>query len=311
MGSFLMAAEVISPLLILMVLGVLLRKVNLMDEATYKKVNGLIFKAFLPALIFNNVYKSALSEVFDGKLIAFSLLSVLILFALLMAIVPAIEKDNRRRGAMIQGIFRSNFVIFGVPLTVSLAGEAAAGKVSVVAAFVVPLFNVLAVIVLEAFRHGKPDLKKILKGIVTNPLIIASALGLCATGFGIKLPKLVETAVADVAKIATPLSLIVLGASLDFKLLKANSLRVLITSAARLVFRSSSLLALSLRAFFSVSSFNFSSPAFSKVFLSSEIFAISSPIALILFSFSATVSALLSINILLSLKVFSFASNSS
>ncbi len=236
MGSFLMAAEVIGPLLILMVLGVVLRKTKLVDEATYKKLNTLIFKVFLPPLIFNNVYKSEVTDVFDGRLILFSVIGVLALFVLLVLIVPLFEKNNPSRAAIIQGIFRSNFVIFGVPLTVSLAGEAAAGKVAVAVAFVIPLFNFLAVIALEIFRHGKPDLKKILKGIVINPLIIASALGLLFSFFGIKLPKLAETAVSDVAKIATPLSLIVLGASLDFALLKSNSLRVLLSVSARLIF---------------------------------------------------------------------------
>lgn len=235
MGSFFMAAQVIAPLLILMVLGVFLRKTKLMDEATYRKLNTLIFKVFLPPLIFYNVYKSSLSEAFDGKLILFSVIGVLALFVVLVLVVPLLEKDNRRRGAMIQGIFRSNFVIFGVPLTTALMGDTAAGKVAVTVAFVVPLFNFLAVISLEVFRHGKPDLKKILKGIVTNPLIIASVLGILCTAIGLKLPKVIETAVSDVAKIATPLALIVLGASLDFALLKANSVRVLLVTAARLV----------------------------------------------------------------------------
>ncbi len=236
MDSFLMAGQVILPLLILMLLGVFLRKTGLMDVATYKKLNTLIFKVFLPPLIFYNVYKSELEVAFDGKLILFSVLSVLALFFVLVLLVPMLEKDNKRRGAIIQGIFRSNFVIFGVPLTTALMGDAAAGKVAVVVAFVVPLFNFLAVISLEVFRHGKPDIKKILKGIVTNPLILASLLGILTTAIGLKLPRVLETAVSDVAKIATPLALIVLGASLDFELLKANSIRVLLVTAARLVF---------------------------------------------------------------------------
>ncbi len=235
MDSFLLAGQVILPLLILMALGVMLRKTNLMDEATYKKLNTLIFKVFLPPLIFYNVYKTSLSEAFDGKLILFAVLGVLALFVLLVLLVPLLEKDNRRRGALIQGVFRSNFVIFGVPLTTALMGDAAAGKVAIAVAFVVPLFNFLAVISLEVFRHGKPDLKKILKGIVTNPLIIGSAIGILFTALGLKLPGFLETAVSDVAKIATPLALIVLGASLDFALLRANSVRVLLATAAKLV----------------------------------------------------------------------------
>lgn len=236
MSSLIMATQVILPLLILMSLGVLLRKVGVLDESTYKKINVLIFKALLPCLLFNNVYQSDFYEAFDGKLIVFALLCVLAVYMLLMLLVPLFVRDNRARGAIIQGIFRSNFAIFGIPLTMSIAGDAAAAKVAVMVAFTVPLYNVLAVITLEIFRHGKPELKKILKGIVTNPLIIASALGIASSALGIRLPKVLETSVGDVAKIATPLALIVLGASLDFALLKANSVRVMLASLFRLVF---------------------------------------------------------------------------
>lgn len=235
MSSLVVATQVILPLLILMSFGVLLRKTKVLEETTYKKINVLIFKALLPVLLFNNVYKSDFYEAFDGKLILFALISVIVVYLLLMLFVPMVIKDNRTRGAFIQGVFRSNFAIFGIPLTLSIAGEAAAAKVAVMVAFTVPLYNVLAVITLEMFRHGKPEAKKILKGIVTNPLIISSVLGILASIIRLRLPAVLETAVGDVAKITTPLALIVLGASLDFALLKANSLRVILASVGRLI----------------------------------------------------------------------------
>ncbi len=235
MSSLLVATQVILPLLILMLFGVLLRKTGVLEETTNKKINVLIFKALLPILLFNNVYKSDFFEAFDGKLILFAMLSVLAVYLLLMLLVPVFITDNRTRGAFIQGVFRSNLAIFGIPLTLSIAGEAAAAKVAVVVAFTVPLYNVLAVITLEMFRHGKPEIQKILKGIVTNPLIIASVLGIVASLTGLRLPAIVETSVGDIAKITTPLALIVLGASLDFALLKANSMRVMLASVGRLI----------------------------------------------------------------------------
>ncbi len=78
---------------------------------------------------------------------------------------------------LIQGIFRSNFILFGLPVTIALCGEENSGVTSMVIAVIIPLFNILAVFALEYFRGGRFRSGKALRGIVTNPLIIASLLG--------------------------------------------------------------------------------------------------------------------------------------
>ena len=91
------------------------------------------------------------------------------LFLLLMLLIPRIERDNHRRGVLIQGILRSNFVIFAIPVTASLCGQENIGVASLMVAVVVPMFNVLSVVALEVFRGGKIQPLKILRGIITNP----------------------------------------------------------------------------------------------------------------------------------------------
>ena len=89
-------------------------------------------------------------------------------------IVLLFEKDNKKRGVMVQGACRSNFVIFGLPICTLLCGDGILGKVAIAVAIVVPVLNIFAVFALEIFRGGKPSFKKILKGIATNPLIISA-----------------------------------------------------------------------------------------------------------------------------------------
>ena len=194
--------EIIASLLILMLLGGFLRKIQVFDGNTVKKMNAAIFKVFLPTLIFYNLYNSSVADVKDIGTALYAAGVILCAFLMSAIIVSLVEKDNTKRGAMVQGMCRSNFVIFGVPLCVSICREGIAGKISVAVAIVVPLLNVLSVIVLEFFRGGKPSLKKMLKGVITNPLIIASILGIIVLLLGIKLPTLVEKSVGDVAKIA-------------------------------------------------------------------------------------------------------------
>ena len=119
-----------------------------------------------------------------------------------------------------QGLFRSNFVIFGIPITESLFGSEKVGVAALLIAVIVTLFNILSVIALETFRGGKPNFRKISIGIIKNPLIIASCLGILTLLLKIKIPTAMEKTISDVSKIATPLSLILLGASFKFDNIK-------------------------------------------------------------------------------------------
>ena len=109
------------------------------------------------------------------------------------------------------------------------------GLASMMVAIVVPMFNVLAVFCLERFRDGKLNIVKLLKGIATNPLIVGCAIGAVFLGFGIKLPEVMEKSVKDISGIATPLAIIVLGASFTFSSIKGYLKDILIVLSARLI----------------------------------------------------------------------------
>lgn len=235
MENLILSFNVVLPLFLMMILGYGIKKINMFDEVTLKSMNSITFKIFLPTLLFYNVYKTDLSGVFNPQLISFAAISIIITFSILCLLIPIIEKDNSKRGVIIQGIFRSNFVIFGIPVIVSLFGEGYSGVTSLLIAVVVPVFNMLAVCSLEIFRGGKINVKNIIKGVITNPLIIASALGLIFLFLGIKLPTPIEKTVNDVSKIATPLSLILLGGSFKFSSYKNYIKPLIITVFGRLI----------------------------------------------------------------------------
>lgn len=226
MDSFLLAFDLVFPLFLLLLLGNVIRRVSLLDDTAVTRLNMLVFKIFLPVSIFKNVYDSELSEVFDRQLIAYGIGSTLLCFLLLFFLVPCFCKTKERRGVLIQGIFRSNFLIFGLPVAQSLYRDGSLdGKASVLIAIIVPVYNILAVLALEVFRGGRFDVKKILRGVLGNPLIIGSVcgfLGLFLKQASIAMPHAVYQAVGDVARIATPLALIALGASLDFSKIRGN-----------------------------------------------------------------------------------------
>lgn len=211
---------------LLLATGKLARKTNLLTSESTDRLNALVFKIFLPGSIFKNVYNSSVSDVFDKKLIAFGIISVTLCFLLLILLTSGC-KNRKSRGVLIQGIYRSNFLIFGLPVAESFYPDGSlSGKASVLIAIIVPLFNGLAVIALEMFKENKQSGMKTFLNILKNPLIIGSALGFVALFLkeaGFLLPDAVYKTVSDLSAAATPLALIALGASLDFSKIKGES----------------------------------------------------------------------------------------
>ena len=211
---------------LLLATGKLARKTNLLTSESTDRLNALVFKIFLPVSIFKNVYNSSVSDVFDKKLIAFGIISVTLCFLLLILLTSGC-KNRKSRGVLIQGIYRSNFLIFGLPVAESFYPDGSlSGKASVLIAIIVPLFNGLAVIALEMFKENKQSGMKTFLNILKNPLIIGSALGFVALFLkeaGFLLPDAVYKTVSDLSAAATPLALRALGASLDFSKIKGES----------------------------------------------------------------------------------------
>lgn len=160
MGSDLIfSANVVVPIFLLIILGYFLTRIKLWDEHFLKIANQVCFKFLLPVLLFYNVATADIFEVFNLELILYVCLCATILCGVLFFIVPLFVKDNKRRGVMIQGTFRSNFLLFGVPLGLSIGGAEGAILAAVVAAFYVPVINLLSVISLYVYSNSR-TLKK-------------------------------------------------------------------------------------------------------------------------------------------------------
>lgn len=111
-----------------------------------------------------------------------------------------IEKENPRRAALLQGLFRTNAVLFCTAIGTSILGEGNIGPISLLVSVVVPLYNVLTVIELEIFRGGKIKPGKIALGVLKNPYIVAAILGYLTVALRIQLPVPVVTSLRDITR---------------------------------------------------------------------------------------------------------------
>lgn len=237
MASIVLSFNAVAPLFILMMLGYILKRLGVASKSDFDIINKLVFKIFLPVLLFYNIYTTTNIETFDVSIVLFTVLGCCVVFGLGYVFVRFAIKDNRRRAPMLQGFFRSNFAILGIPLVNSICGENVTGLTYLMVAIVVPLFNVLAVICFELFntKKGNINIKSLLMGVVTNPLIVGCGFGLVFFLFKFKLPVVLEKSISDISKIATPLAIVAVGGSFTFKSIKNCAKEVFITVFSRLV----------------------------------------------------------------------------
>lgn len=229
------SANAVLPMCLVMALGYGTRRLGWIRREEISAINKIAFRIFLPCLLYYNVYCSDLSGSFDPLLMAYAVGGVLLTFGLSTGYTLLTEKLPERRGVMIQGMFRSNYVIMGIPVATALLGADQLGTVSILIAVVVPLFNMLAVVVLEVFRGQKPKPLHILGQIAKNPLVIGSVLGILTLAAGIRLPHILEQTIQNISAIASPLQLFLLGAFFQFSGLKTYRRELVTVSAAKLI----------------------------------------------------------------------------
>lgn len=240
MSSLVLAASVVTPLLIYMVIGLLIRKLKIFSADQFRGVNKLVFKIFLPIKLFMDVYQTELHDILDPKLFGYTIIAILVIIAIVFTIISFTVKEKQNQSTMIQGIFRSNFVLFGSMIAAEMGGDSAKGLAAALAAVVVPLFNMLAVILFELKRGGKVKVGSILLNIIKNPLIDASVLGLLMNILHVNvpvlaIPDLILTPFTKLGNMSTPLALVALGGMLSFASIKSHTKLLIAATMGRLI----------------------------------------------------------------------------
>lgn len=235
MENLMISANAVLPMCLVMALGYGTRRLGWLRREEISTINKIAFRIFLPCLLYYNIYCSDLSGSFDPLLMTYAVGGVLLTFGLALGYALLTEKLPERRGVLIQGMFRSNYVIMGIPVATALLGADQLGTVSILIAVIVPLFNMLAVVVLEVFRGQKPKPLHILGQIAKKPLVIGSVLGILTLVAGIRLPHILEQTIQSVSAIASPLQLFLLGAFFQFSGLKTYRRELVTVSIAKLI----------------------------------------------------------------------------
>ena len=235
MGSFFIAFNAVIPVVLLVGFGYFLKRQGYFSKATITPLNKLCFDLLLPIVTFNNIRKINLNEVFDLRFVLYAAGSILAAIFLLVVIVPLFEKDKKKQGVIIQGIFRSNFVMLGIPLSSYIAGENSAALASMLVMVIVPIFNAAAVVIFSIYGGCTVNKKKLVSDVLRNHMVIASGLGIIMSLVHPPIPHFLDKSLTDIGKMGGVFPIIVLGAMLDFSKVSANFKNLSITVAGKLI----------------------------------------------------------------------------
>lgn len=240
------------PIFLLMAAGYGLKKIGLIDDVFASKMNKFVFLVPLPVLLFEDLSTVDFSRVWNMKFVFFCF-AVTLACILIAAAISFLWKDKNIQGEFIQASYRSSAALLGIAFIQNIYGSAGMAPLMIIGS--VPLYNIMAVVVLSFFQ---PERKKLdrklwiqtLKGIVTNPIILGIAAGLVWSALRIPMPFILEKTVSDIGATATPLGLMAMGASFDLRKAFEKAGPAVTAAFMKLIFFAAVFLPLAVRAGF-------------------------------------------------------------
>jgi predicted permease len=177
------------------------------------------------------------AKAWNGKFVLFCF-GVTVLSITIVLLISFLWKERDIRGEFIQASYRSSAALLGIAFIQNIYGNSGMAPMMIIGS--VPLYNIMAVVVLSFFGKDEKGMDKklllqTLKGIVTNPIIIGIVIGLLWSALSIPMPYIVEKTASNVAAVATPMGLMAMGATFDIKKAFGKITPALTATALKLV----------------------------------------------------------------------------
>lgn len=235
MQNLLLSFNVVAPLMIYMLIGVLLRKANIASERLMRDANNIIYYLTLPLMCYRAIAAADLGAMFDTPFLLYMAACIVVIFALSAWLIPMFCRENRRRGVLILSVFRSNDAIFGLAVAAALLGENNLGMMSIAVSLSVPLFGLLSVVAMERYRGERVRFGVVLLRVIKNPIMIGCYAGFLVNLLQINLPAVLQKPVDSLAAVTTPLAFVLLGGTISFAAVKRNRVAITAVSLLRLL----------------------------------------------------------------------------
>ena len=206
------------PIFLTMVMGYLFKQCRMIDEPFVKVLNKFNFQVTLPVMLFEDLAGADFASVWDGKYVLFCFCVTFVSIFAIWGISSLFLKEKDMVGEFTQGCYRSSAAVLGLAFIQNIYGTSLMAPLMIIGT--VPLYNVMAVVILSFTGPGehklnKEGLKKSIVGIAKNPIIISIVLGIAVSLMHVEFPYIVDKTIHNFSVIASPLALIGLGAGFE------------------------------------------------------------------------------------------------
>lgn len=207
------------PVFAMIILGMLFKKIGIIDDVFASRMNKFVFLIPLPVLLFKDLATLDFNTIWDIKFVLFCFF-ITILCILIVTLLSFLLKNKQNQGEFIQASYRSSAALLGIALIQNVYGKATMAPLMIIGS--VPLYNIMAVVVLSFFSPERKGLSKevwlkTIKGILTNPILIGIVVGILWSLLHLPMPTMLDKTVTSIGNVATPLGLMAMGATFNYK----------------------------------------------------------------------------------------------
>ncbi len=207
------------PVFAMIILGMFFKKIDIIDDVFASRMNKFVFLIPLPVLLFKDLATLDFNTIWDTKFVLFCFF-ITILCILIVTLLSFLLKNKQNQGEFIQASYRSSAALLGIALIQNVYGKATMAPLMIIGS--VPLYNIMAVVVLSFFSPERKGLSKevwlkTIKGILTNPILIGIVVGILWSLLHLPMPTMLDKTVTSIGNVATPLGLMAMGATFNYK----------------------------------------------------------------------------------------------
>lgn len=207
------------PVFAMIILGMFFKKIGIIDDVFASKMNKFVFLISLTVLLFKDLATLDFKTIWDTKFVLFCFF-ITILSILIVTLLSFLLKNKQNQGEFIQASYRSSAALLGIALIQNVYGKATMAPLMIIGS--VPLYNIMAVVVLSFFSPERKGLSKevwlkTIKGILTNPILIGIVVGILWSLLHLPMPTMLDKTVTSIGNVATPLGLMAMGATFNYK----------------------------------------------------------------------------------------------
>jgi len=203
---------IVSPIFGLIALGLIVRRLDILDDQMGESLSKFVFTLAVPALLFSTLSRSEMPEVQPWSYWGAYFAGVAAVW-LIAGLVSRKLFGDSRAGAVVAGFTagQANLVLVGVPLILSAYGEAAAAPLFLLIGIHLPITMTVATLLLEG---REASLVKILRKLARHPIILAIIAGWGVRIGGLDFPGPIWTMLEMLGSAAVPGALIATGVAL-------------------------------------------------------------------------------------------------